>query len=124
LAVLRLNKAGVPVVLVHPVPGIPFGSGSCAVFSIITGDCAGEISRSAVDASLGSSIRVEDAAIAKAPAAWALSFENQICGKESCSTVRDGVVQYRDPHHLSIDGALLLTCSFYKVISARAVPRP
>ncbi len=122
-AVRRLNEAGVPVVLVHPVPGIPFGSGSCAVLSILTGDCAGTISRSAVDASLSSAIHVEDAAIATAPAAWALSFENEICGKESCSTVRDGVVQYRDPHHLSVDGALMLTDSFYKAIKAHAIER-
>jgi hypothetical protein len=67
---------------------------------------------------------VENAAVAAVPKTWALSFENEICGKASCSSMRDGVVQYRDSQHLSVAGALMLTDAFYRAIALRAVPRP
>jgi hypothetical protein len=68
-------------------------------------------------------VRVENQEVAAVPKTWALSFENEICGKASCSSMRDGVVQYRDSQHLSVDGALMLTGVFYRAIALHAVPR-
>jgi hypothetical protein len=120
---LRLNRAGVPVLLVHSIPVLPLESSGCAVALVLAGKCSGEVSRSAVDRSLRFPIQVENEAIAVAPATWAVSFENEICGKTSCSTMRDGVVQYRDSSHLSVDGALMLTDAFYREIILHAIPR-
>lgn len=120
----RLNGAGVPVLLLHPIPLVPLESSGCAVVRVLAGECAGGISRTAVDSWLRLTTQVENAAVAAVPKTWALSFENEICGKASCSSMRDGVVQYRDSQHLSVDGALMLTDAFYRAIALRAVPRP
>lgn len=120
----RLNKAGIPVLVVHPVPVLPNAPDGCAVGRILAGECASTVSRKSVDSWLALSRRVENASIASAPATWALDFENEICGKSSCSTVRDGVIQYRDFRHLTVAKALTLTDSFYRSIVAHAIPRP
>jgi peptidoglycan/LPS O-acetylase OafA/YrhL len=122
-ALLRLTGAGLHVVLVHPIPLLPFESNNCAVVRILAGECATEISRSEADTWLRLPVRVENQEVAAVPKTWALSFENEICGKTSCSSMRNGVVQYRDAQHLSVDGALMLTGVFYRAIALRAVPR-
>ncbi|MGD0167508.1 MAG: acyltransferase family protein [Gaiellaceae bacterium] len=119
----RLNKAGVPVLLVHPIPVLPNAPNGCAVGRILIGECTSTVPRKTVDSWLALSRRVENASIARAPATWALDFEKEICGESTCSTLRDGVVQYRDYRHLSIAGALMLTDSFYGAIVAHAVQR-
>jgi hypothetical protein len=119
----RLNGAGIPALLVHPVPVLPNAPDGCAVGRILMGDCANTVSRRSVDSWLALSRRVEDASVARAPPTWALDFENQICSKSTCSTVRNGVVQYRDFRHLTVAKALTLTDSFYRNIVAHAVPR-
>jgi hypothetical protein len=119
----RLNRAGIPVVLVHPVPALPHAPNACAVVLIIRGTCTSSVPRAAADARLQRSVRAEDAAVAATPASTAISVENEICGPTRCSSTRAGVVQYRDDLHLSIDGALQLTDRFYAVILAHARAR-
>jgi hypothetical protein len=95
----------------------------CAVATILIGECGSTVSRQTVDSWLALSRRVENASIARAAATWALDFEREICGKSTCSTMRDGVVQYRDYRHVSVAEALTLTDTFYRAVVAHAVPR-
>jgi hypothetical protein len=119
----RLNDAGIPVLVAHPVPVQPISASSCAVIRILTESCMISISRSAVDQSLRRSVGAENRAIAAVPMAWAVDFENELCGRDRCASLRVGTPLYRDSEHLSVDGALSLTERFYKAIVAHARPR-
>jgi peptidoglycan/LPS O-acetylase OafA/YrhL len=118
----RLNRAGVPVLFVHEVPVPPLPTG-CAVIRILSGSCVeGSLARSVVDRELRRTVRAEDAAVATAPMTSAVDFENELCLRRRCSTMRGGTLMYRDGEHLSVDGSLTLTDPLYKVIVARARP--
>jgi hypothetical protein len=95
----------------------------CAVGIILMGQCSSSISRATADSELALSRRVENASIAAASNTWPLDFENEICGKSTCSTVRGRVTQYRDSGHISVAMALALTGNFYRAIVAHAAPR-
>lgn len=119
---LTLNNAGVPVVLVHPVPRVPFDAARCAVSRVLNGTCTGIRSRQEVDAELHLAISIEDRAAASVSDTWAIGFENELCGARTCRTSRDGRGMYRDEDHLSIVGALTLTDQFAATMSRYADP--
>ena len=119
---LRLNGAGVPVLLIHPIPVLPIDPDTCAIVRVLLGECSSSLPRSSVNRWLRLAIQTENAA-AGAKRTWLLDFENQLCGKNRCTTVKNGVSLYRDSRHLSVDGALTLTPSFERAILAHAVPR-
>jgi peptidoglycan/LPS O-acetylase OafA/YrhL len=116
----RLNANGVPVVIVHPVPRLPFDPAGCAVSRVLSGSCFGTRSRQAVDAESHDAIATENRAIASATGAWAIGFENDLCDKRFCHTSKYGVAMYRNSEHLSVAGALTLTDRFANVITAHA----
>jgi peptidoglycan/LPS O-acetylase OafA/YrhL len=118
-----LNEARVPVLLINPVPVLPVDPSTCAVVRVLTGTCAGSLPRSAVDKWLRLAITSEDAAAATAQKTWVLNFENQLCGKNRCSTNKNGITLYRDSRHLSVDGSLYLTGTIQRAIAAHAVRR-
>jgi hypothetical protein len=118
--VRSLNASGVPVVVVHPVPELPFDPAGCAVARVLKGSCFGTSSRRAVDAALRDAVATENRSIASASAAWAIGFENELCDKRVCRTSRSGVAMYRNADHLSVAGALTLTGRFAGTITARA----
>ena len=115
-----LNKARVPVLLFNPVPVLPTDPSTCAVVRVLTGTCSGSLSRSSVDRWLSLAIKTERGAAATAPKTWVLNFENQLCGKNRCSTARGGITLYRDSRHLSVDGALSLTGTIQRAIAVHA----
>jgi len=117
----RLNRAGIPVVIVHPVPVVsPVSISNCAAIRILTKTCTSSAARTAVEHDLRSSVDAEDRAAAAAPKAWTIDLTNQLCGPDRCPTTRSGTVLYRDSTHLSVDGALALTNTFYRAILAHA----
>jgi peptidoglycan/LPS O-acetylase OafA/YrhL len=119
----RLNDAGIPVVVVHPVPVVqPISISDCAVIRILTESCMSSVARSAVDRYLRPSVDAEDRAVAAAPAASAIDFRNQLCGRDRCASMRGSTVVYLDRYHLSVDGALALTNEFYRAILAYSRP--
>jgi len=58
---LRLNNAGVPVLLVHPIPVLPLDQATCAIVRILLGECASSLPRSSVDRWLRLAIKTENA---------------------------------------------------------------
>lgn len=119
----RLSAARVPVLLVHPVPVLPIDQATCAIVRVLLGQCSDTLSRRSVDNWLRLATTTETAAAENVKGVTLLDFENQLCGKNKCSTVKNGVSLYRDSRHLSVDGALTLTPEFKRAISAHAVPR-
>lgn len=117
---LTLNDTGVPVILVHPVPRVPFDAAQCAVIRVLNGTCTGLRSRREVDADLRLAVSTENRAAASATDTWAISFEGDFCGAGTCRTSRDGRGMYRDEDHLSIVGALTLTKEFAATMTRRA----
>ena len=118
--VAALNRAGVPVILVHPIPSLPVEPQACAAVLILTGSCTGSASRRAVDRSLERVVAAERSALSGLPAAYALDFEDDLCSAVTCSSMRGSRIMYRDSGHLSILGALTLERRFYEAIRARA----
>ncbi len=119
----RLSAAGVPVLIVHPIPVLPLDAATCAVVRVLLGQCSSSLPRSSVDRWLRLAVKTEDAGAAGIKGVSILDFENQLCQKHSCKTVKNGVSLYRDSRHLSVDGALTLTGSFRRAIIQHAAQR-
>jgi hypothetical protein len=119
----RLSRVRVPVLVVHPVPVLPVDPATCVLVRPLTGACSASLSRASVHNWLRLAIRTENRAAAGFKSVTVLNFENRLCGKKRCSTVKNGVPLYRDSRHLSVDGAYLLMPEFKKVFEAHAIER-
>ena len=117
-----LNGAGIPVLVVHPVPVLPVDQNACAVIRVISGGCGASLSRSSIDRQLQPARAAEIAAARGLPLVTALDFENDLCGPKRCSTQRGTRIMYRNENHLSVAGALTFTRTFYREITAHARP--
>ena len=104
----KLNEAGIPVVLVHPVPYLPTSPADCAVIRVLLGGCHDAVERRWVDRQLKLAVAVESRAATRASMTTLVSFEDDLCGGERCFVERRNTVMYRDPTHLSVDGAMTL----------------
>ena len=112
----RLNRAGVQVVLVRPVPAMPAAPSACAVILVLTERCKSSVTRERIAAALQLTIATQDGAVSTAPNTRIVSFENDLCGPSTCSTLKNnGTVLYRDKDHLTAAGARLLTGHFYRL---------
>jgi peptidoglycan/LPS O-acetylase OafA/YrhL len=118
--VARLGRAGIRVLLVHPVPEFPHALQECTVLRILRNGCATTVSVGEETKRLGRSLEADRDALASLPSSWALDFRHRLCPRGECASARDGVILYRDGEHLSVDGALTLTGSFYAAIVAHA----
>jgi peptidoglycan/LPS O-acetylase OafA/YrhL len=121
----RLNDAGVPVVLLTPIPAMPTGHGvACAVILLLVDRCGGSVSRSQADHELAHARDVEREAAA-GKRAWLVDFEDELCPDGRCASSRKNLILYRNEDHLSVTGARSLTRSFSaNVISHARRPRP
>jgi peptidoglycan/LPS O-acetylase OafA/YrhL len=115
-----LDRAGVPVIVVHPVPMIALDDGACAVIDVLVDRCHGSIQRKRVDRQLRRTLVAEGSAVRGFKTASILDLESEICTPTTCSTSHDGVVMYRDSGHLSVHGALTLTPAFFAAIAGHA----
>jgi peptidoglycan/LPS O-acetylase OafA/YrhL len=119
----RLSDAGIPVLVVHPIPAQPISVSQCDVIRILTASCASSIARSAADQGLRIAVNTENRAVGTTPGAWVIDFENELCDRDRCASMRGHTLMYRDRIHLSVDGALTLRNEFYRAILARAQRR-
>src|SRR5581483_4182948 len=85
--IAALNRAGIPVVVIHPVPDMPHAVVDCAVVLLLAHRCGGSVSRREADRELRSSLLAERAAVA-GHRAWLVSFENSLCSAALCSSRR------------------------------------
>ena len=115
-----MSRAGVPVLVVHPVPQFPQAPDECTTLTILTDGCATTVARQVVDDRLLRAKQAEREAALAVPDDSTIDFEDAICLGDRCSTSRGGTILYRDADHLSVDGALALTDDFYRAILARA----
>jgi peptidoglycan/LPS O-acetylase OafA/YrhL len=120
-----LNRIGVPVIVVHPIPLLPENEQTCAVVLLMLSSCRGSLSRVAVDRELRAAIAVENEAMQGLPLSPSLDFESELCTRDRCASRRahGGLIMYRDEDHLSVDGSLTLAPEFYDAIRAHAATR-
>jgi peptidoglycan/LPS O-acetylase OafA/YrhL len=118
--IVRLNRAGVRVLLVHPVPPFSQSLRECTVLRILLSGCATTRSLDSVRRRLARSVRAENAALLGTAGNSTIDFEHEICSGGRCSTARGNVTLYRDGEHLSVEGALTLTARFRDAIAASA----
>lgn len=121
---VRLGEAGVPVVVIHPVPVLPIDPDTCRIIRSWTHSCATSLSRMAVNRWLHLSWQIEKQAAAGLGNVVSLGFENQLCGPKRCSTTKDGIPLYHNDRHLGYAGAKMLIPEFEQAFKAKAVERP
>jgi hypothetical protein len=114
----RLGAAGIPVLLVRPIPPVPSQPAECAVIRLLLEDCSGRLSREVVGRLLRPAFKAENRALAGAKTAHAVWFEKDLCGRDACTTFGHGILLYRDTYHLTFDGAVLLTPDFKRAIAS------
>jgi peptidoglycan/LPS O-acetylase OafA/YrhL len=120
----RLSAAGIPVLLIHPVPVVPIPGDDCAVVRVLFDRCGGSVSRVVADRQLARARAAEDAAAAAAPGTHTLDLEDVLCGRGSCSAVVAGRHLYRNSTHLTVAAARGLTGLFAKELHELARRRP
>jgi peptidoglycan/LPS O-acetylase OafA/YrhL len=118
----QLREAGIPVLVVHPVPSLPRPPEGCAALLVLLRGCGTSVSRAKSDARLRRAIEVERAVVRSSPEASTLDFATSLCPRGTCQSISGGTFLYRDPQHLSVAGALTLTGQFSRAIGSM-VPR-
>jgi hypothetical protein len=118
--VRTLNAAGIPVVVVHPIPLLPADASGCSWALVAFGGCSGSVARTVVDGELAPALHVEHDGISGATRTWLLNVEDDLCGRTTCSVRRNGILMYRNQNHLNVAGSLTLTGRFASMIEARA----
>lgn len=120
--VRRLDRAGIPVIVVHPVPEIEVDPGSCAVIRfMIEHSCAEADKRSTVTRRMARTLAAEREAI-RGLDATLLDFEPWFCSGGFCRSSKNGALLYRDHQHLSVAGARKLEPFFARAIDRMARP--
>jgi hypothetical protein len=119
-----LNKAGIPVAIVQPTPVIPgVDAQACGALLILAHRCTASVPRVDADEKLGPVDQAEKQAATALPQTHVLSFENDLCTAQTCSSERRGLPMYRDSNHLSVLGAMTLEPRFLATIESYAKPR-
>ena len=112
----RLSRAGIPVVLIHPVPELPADSDASSVLRILLSASPKAVNERLVDRSRSRAVRAEDEAAAGLPGVAVVDFKSRFCNGRQCSSVLGGSFAYRDSTHLSIAGAETLAGRFVSLI--------
>jgi peptidoglycan/LPS O-acetylase OafA/YrhL len=116
----RLTAAGIPVLLVQPVPLMDVAPDNCAIVLVITNHCVSRATRATVTAELSRAVAANRLAAARTANVATVSFLDALCDTMYCSTRSHGRENYRDAEHLSVAGALALTPDFQRLITRYA----
>jgi peptidoglycan/LPS O-acetylase OafA/YrhL len=106
--VRRLARAGIPTLVVHPIPKFPgWDLRACAAGRVVLDEftCGRSTDRAGADADRAAALAAEGRAIAGARDVDGVDLSDLVCRDGTCATDRDGVWLYHDGDHLSIDGA-------------------
>jgi peptidoglycan/LPS O-acetylase OafA/YrhL len=121
LVLAPLNAAGIPVVLVQPIPPLSLHDvGSCAVIRVLLGNCDDSVPTRAVAERRRRAIEADNSAASGLPGLSTLDFERRLCSANACSSTRGDTIVYRDAQHLTVAGSLLLVNDFYAAIRRHA----
>src|SRR6266566_4105975 len=112
----RLSRAGIPVVLIHPIPELPADSDASSVLRILLSASPKAVNVGLVDRYRSRAVRAEDEAAAGLPGVAVVDFKWRFCNRSQCSSVLGGSFAYRDSTHLSIAGAETLAGRFVSLI--------
>jgi hypothetical protein len=126
--VAELARAGIPTVVVHPVPHLgdvaeAWQGLTCPYLRIVNHSCDGSIGRADVERQQVLARTAEDRAVAGIRGASTVDFTDALCSPTKCTTYKNGKWMYRDAVHLSVAGALTLTERFRRLIADHAVAR-
>ncbi len=117
----RLQRAGVPTLVVHTVPQwLDWNGRGCAVVRVYHApqSCGATQNRTTVNDFRRQALIAERRAVSAVPAASAVDFIAQLCSPTTCATNRGDEWLYRDGRHLSVVGATQLTDHFATAITA------
>jgi hypothetical protein len=115
-----IQRAGIPVLIVHPIPAIPQPPNRCAVIRVLTDSCGTSISYAAAERNLEPSLRLERRAAAAIPGVAVLDVSKLVCPNGACRSMRGHEFVYYDWGHLTVQGALALTDTFRRVLELHA----
>lgn len=112
----RLTAAGHDVVVVQPIPRFGWDPQACSLATIVAEACVGSISQAALEpAQRETWVVVRE--VADSVGVRVLDLTPLLCASD-CRTVReDGLVMYRDPDHISVSGAIVLSGAFRDAIA-------
>jgi peptidoglycan/LPS O-acetylase OafA/YrhL len=120
----RLDRAGVPAVVVHPVPWIATLNDHCAVLLVLRDGCVARVSLARAEHERRDGVEAERAAVAVAgPPAATADFVSALCGPRWCSSARGRTLVYEDRDHLSPAGAMVLAPELERLVRRHAAPR-
>ena len=120
--VTRLQQAGHEVLIVQTVPhfGVEpylFEPTLCTTLMIQRGACVQSQHESAVETAQGLPRRAIER-VSVSTGASVLDFRGYFCHGGVCNIERDGVLLYRDGHHISVGASVALAPDFAAAISA------
>ena len=117
----RLEEAGIPAVVVHPVPRFPGWNDPnlCAPLRIVLdeGGCGSVISERDALEYARPSMQAEERAVESVPGTSTLDLWPELCPQGMCRTNRDGRWWFRNWNHLSAYGAEALTRPFSRSLA-------
>lgn len=117
----RLQRAGIPTLVVHTVPQwLDWSGRSCAVVRVYYAprSCGATQSRATVNNFRRQALIAERIAVRAVPLASAVDFIAQLCSPTTCATNHGDEWLYRDGRHLSVAGSIGLTDNFATAMAA------
>jgi hypothetical protein len=110
----RLADAGVEVIVVNVIPGIPkFDPRECAVVRLLADPdfCGQSVNRDDADQYRQRAVQAEVLAAART-GATTLDVADKLCPDRTCAARRDGTWIWKDSAHISVDASVELTPVF------------
>ena len=116
-----LTAAGVPVVVVQPVPHfINWDPRTCSPVRLNRGGCGRTLQRDEMETMRGPAVTADEAA-ADASGAHTIDLADDLCAPEVCVTNEDGFWRYRDGLHITVGESLRLSDRFATLVDQYAL---
>ena len=121
--VKQFTDAGIPTVVIHPVPNFDHFDGNlcpAARLYLDAASCGERLPNARIEAQRRLPLRAEREAIKHIPLASSTDFTRDVCNRSFCATETAGTWIYRDAAHLSVDGSLRLARQFAALVRSSA----
>jgi peptidoglycan/LPS O-acetylase OafA/YrhL len=114
--VRRLDRAGIPVLIVQPPPRVEVQPTACAVIRILTSTCYTARTRAAVERERRLMVAANRRAVQGVRRAGTFDSIDILCRATVCPAILHGVSLYKDRLHPSVGGARLMTGGFERAM--------